>query len=111
MLSVHGLSFPQEVEGVLNESAVGSLVDEDFTHIGQEGESDAAGHILLVVKHKGVKAVVVIASDGRTAVGAENETRGRVEHIGGKSHLCSAHKEFAHQSPSHSSGVRDVGSQ
>ena len=62
------LPFSEEVQHLKDFLFVGTLVDEDVTHIAQQGEIDDACCILLVVGHVAVQFLIIIAGNGQGAV-------------------------------------------
>ena len=96
------LPFSEEIQHLIDFLFCGSLVNENVTHIAQQGEIDDACCILLVVGHVAVQFLIIIAGDGQGAVVLLDETDGLTHLVGGEVSLDAREVKFADQSPSYS---------
>ena len=68
MRDLYPHTFPVKVEHLENRFFVRRLVQADIAYLFQQREIDDAGSVFLVMQHQFVKAVVLLAAKGESAV-------------------------------------------
>ena len=101
------LALTVEIERCFYFLLRGRLVEAYVAYVAQQGEVDAACHVLFVVGHELKQRGIVVAGDGHATVVVEDETHALTHAISGEACLHATEVELAHQSPGHSIAVKN----
>ena len=101
MRDLYPHTFPVKVEHLENRFFVRRLVQADIAYLFQQREIDAAGSVFLVMLHQFVKAVVLLAAKGESAVILFDKLDGLAHFIFRKAGFEVGEVKFAHKSPRH----------
>ena len=100
-------ALPIEVERLEDELARHFLVDDDVANAAQEGETDAATGVLLVVGHALVDRVVIAATEGEGGIARTDEMRRGAQIVGGEAAVFVREVEFADEAGGDGMAVED----